>query len=288
MKQFTFFLLGVLLCANFLFSSEQRKVDSEFSINFAYETFPHKLFSLERHEKYEEGAWLSYKTFQNEEQINHQIFSVKASFFTPIIGKYLYNGIEIGVGVTTKNYIKNYDVPSITSDLTGTASLPFEYFLEQHYNQQINKEIEIYLISVLYKIELRFPLGKKVKFITGLGVGPKIIIENIKNTIINTYIEDFYLYKKGQETNLISKKINFYLVPYVEGLIGLNFLTSSRISFGINARLGYLLSSDFTNEETDFQQTEWWPAEEKLIKLRSGSLYKGINLAFGIELKIFI
>lgn len=288
MKQFTFFLLVVLLCANFLFSSEHRKVDSEFSINFTYETFPHKLFSLERHEKYEEGVWLSYKTFQNEEQINHQIFSVKASFFAPILGEYLYNGIEIGVGVPIKSYIKKYDIPALTSDLAGTVSLPFEAFLEQYYNQQFNKEIEMYLIPVLYKIELRLPLGKKVKFRIGLGIGPKFIFENIKNTTINTYIEDFYLYEKGEETNLIIKETNFYLVPYGEGVIGISFLISSRISLVMNARLGCLLSSDFTNEETEFQQTEWWPKEEERIKLKSGNLFEGINLTFGIGLKIFI
>lgn len=259
MKKKTYHLIFLLLTINFLFCEEPKKTDSEFTVNFEYELFPQKLFLTERQEKYEEGMWLSYRTFQSEELISHQVFSVKVSFFIPLIDEYVYNGFEIGVGTPYKNYIKNYDIPALTSDLTETVSLPFPYFLEEHYNQKINKEIKTYLIPILYRIELRIPLGEKIKFKTGLGIGPKFIIENIKDTTINTYIEDFYLYKKGEESSSVVKEINCYLVPYGEGLIGLNFLISSRISLGINAKLGYLVSSDFTNEETDFQQTEWWP-----------------------------
>jgi hypothetical protein len=287
MKKLVFFL-GALLCPNFLFSNMQKDINSEFTINFEYGTFPQKLFSLERHEKYEEGVWLSYRIFQKEEVINHQIFSIKISLLTPIISKYLYNGIEIGFGIPTKVYTEKYVVPALTSDLAGAISLPFSFSIEQRYSQEIKNEIEIYLLPILYKIELRFPLGEKTKFSAGVGMGPKFIIENNKNLTINTYIEDFYLYKKGEATTSINKKSNFYLVPYIESLIGLNFLVSSRIYFGINAKLGYIISSDYANEETDFQQIEWWPEEKELIKLKSGNLFEGINFTFGIELKIFI
>ena len=271
-----------------LFSSEDKKIKSEFSISFEYESFTQKLFFLEKQEKYKEGMWISYRTFQNEDLINHQIFSVKASLFTPIIGEYLYSGIEIGVGVPTKSWVKRYDVPALTYDLTGTVSSPFEGFIEENYSQKFNKEIDIYLIPVLFKSKLILPLGKQVKLSTGIGIGPKFIIENIKNTIINTYTKDYFLYNKDEETSSTTKESKFYLIPYCEGLIGLNFLISPRISIGLNAKIGYIFPSDFANDETDFQQTEWWPEEEKLIKFRSGNLYEGINLSFGVEIKMYI
>lgn len=281
MKKYCF-ILWILICTSLLLSKS-----TEFTLNFEYENFTQKYYSIERQENYESGMWKSYKIFQNEYINKYQMFFVKASILAPL-NKYLYTGFEIGTGIPIKSSINRLEVPALTSNLDGIITIPIDNFIEENYEQRFINEVTVYLIPILYKLELKIPLWEKTNFRLGLGIGSKLIIENIKDSIIYSYIEDFYLFKKGDENNQIKNKTSMYFVPYGEGLISLNFLISSRVSIGLNAKIGYLFPSDFTNEDTDYQQTEWWPAEEKLIKMKSGYIFEGINIIFGIGLKILL
>lgn len=287
MKKITLGLV-ILFCFNILLSAVEKNVTSEFTISFGYERLPQKIYSIETHEKYEAGIWQSYKIFQNEEAVNHRVFSIRASFCIPVIGDFLFTGIEIGFGFPSSTYSKIYDIPVFSSNLGGTVILPHEYFLEESYSQQVTKNIKISLIPILYKIEFRLPLMKKIDLRAGLGIGPLFVKKSIKDTVTNSYIKDFYLYKAGEEAQYSNEDNKLYVAPYGEGKIGLNYLISSRISIGIAAKLSCLNFTDFMNEETDYRQIEWWPAAEELTQTSEGSVHKGINLSFKIEIKFFI
>ena len=287
MKKITLGLV-ILFCSNILLSAVEKNIKSEFTVSFGYERLPQEIYSIETHEKYEAGIWQSYKIFQNEKAFNHRILSVRTSFCIPVIGDFLFTGIEIGYGFPTSTYSKTYNIPVLSSDLGGTVILPQEYYLEESYNQKVTKDIKISLIPVLYKIELRLPLMKKIDLRAGLGIGPQFIIKNIKDTVTNSYIKDFYIYKTGDEVQYCNEDNKIYVAPYGEGQLGLNYLISSRISIGFAAKLSCLNFTDLMKEETDYQQVEWWPAAEELTQTKEGREFKGINLSFKIEIKFFI
>ncbi len=280
--------LFILFCFGLLIPANEINAQSEFTVSFGHEMLPERIYSLETHEKYEGGVWQSYKIFQNKESIKHPVFSIRASFCFPVIGDFLYTGIEIGYGFPINTYNKTYNIPALASDFGGTVILPQEYNLEESYSQQVKKDIKISLIPILFKIEMRLPFMKKVELRAGLGIGPQFIKKNIKDTVLNSYIKDFYLYKAGQETQYCNKNNKLYVAPYGEGQIGLNYIVSSRISIGVSARLSCLNFIDFMKTETDYSQVDWWPAEKELIQTSVGSLHKGTNLNFKIELKLFI
>jgi len=300
MKKILIWLLFIIITNFLLYSSEQENIKgnlsssegknsrSEFSISFEYEKFPQKYYSIDKQEKYEKGVWISYKTNQNEELRSYYIFSTKVTFLTPILSDILFTGIEIGFGFPINNYKKTSNIPNLTYDLDGMFSLPSFSSIEEHYTQRIATETKIYLIPLLLKLELRIPLINKLKMKTAFCLGSKLIYESTKTTIENSYQQDFYLYNKGDVTNTINFNNVFYIVPYGEGSFGLVFLMSPNISLGLNAKLGYLFNANFAKEETDLHQIDFWPADEKSSKLRSGNLYEGINIAIGFEIKINI
>jgi len=138
------------------------------------------------------------------------------------------------------------------------------------------------------KLELRIPLSNKFKLNTGLCLGPKLVYESIKTSINNIYTQNAYPYKKGDITNNINVDNFFYVLPYSEGYVGLNLLLSPGIYLSLNAKIGYIFPSNFVKEETKYSQIDFWPEEDKLTTFKSGDLYRGINLAMGIEVNINI
>jgi len=160
MKNIMSLILSIIFINFYLFSLEQNKIEvlpsfssdkisrNELSISFEYENFPQKYYLIENQEKYISGVWASYRNNQKEDLITHNIISTKISLLTPIVSNRLFGGIEIGFGFPIKNYIKSYDIPSLSYDLDGLFSFPLSSSIDENYSQRISIENKTYLIPM--------------------------------------------------------------------------------------------------------------------------------------------
>jgi hypothetical protein len=118
----------------------------------------------------------------------------------------------------------------------------------------------------------------------GTGIGAYLIYSTSTITQINAYVEDYYSWKKGDIRKNVWSSHFTAATAGGEGSIGFVYRLTPSLSLGITGRLILISKIENIAEYTDYYETEWDPAEPKLMTIKEGEEYGGMG--WGIDVSV--
>jgi hypothetical protein len=250
----------------------------QFSLGF--ESYPGKLFYRLDGIRYISGSARDFRYNPVSDDATFVVLSLRVKKKVPVGVRDLSVGLESGVSLPVSGYQKSWDLPALTSEVTGDIYFPSFCWgggLNANYSQFGKEENELTVIPVLASLGYTRALRSDLTLGLGLGMGGYIVHSADVTTEIYRYETNHESWKKGDVRKNVYRAHMTALTPGVEGSVALTYPINSSICLGLTGKIIVISRIRDTWDYTEYCPTDWDPAPPQLVTIKNGYEYGGVG-----------